>query len=121
MDAIETFRDIYSRLEIVSSIKPGDKLNTRNGTLSIDTLISRFSRTLFHNESRYTAVEYCTTVINDAHKFLGGDQSELSARLKDPLKRSAEGLKNLRATYAGDANVRGRLSALLHSVDMMLA
>ena len=121
MEQMERFRDVYTRLEVLASIQPGDKINTRSGTLSIDTVFSRLTRTLLHRESRQTCIEYCTTAINDAQLFIAQCNDEtLCMRIHDPLHRSAEGLKNLRTTYAEDAWVRGRLCALLHSVDMMV-
>lgn len=117
---MELFRDIVARLEVISSIQPGDKLNTKSGTLSLDTLLCRLERTLMHRENRSTTIEFCTHVINDVEKFLVSCKTkELRDRIQDPLSRSIDGLANLRVSYENDVYTKGKLTALIHSTEML--
>ena len=118
---MDSFRDIVARLEVIASIQPGDKLNTKSGTLALHTLLSRLERTLMHRENRSMTVEFCTHVVNDVEKFAKSRcTQELLDRIRDPLKRSIDGLANLRVSYDDDVYTKGKITALIHSIEMLL-
>lgn len=115
------FRSIYARLGVISALNAGEKLNTKDGTISSGSVIDRLWRTITNTESRASTISYCTSVVSDSEGFMNEcTDTKLKSILCEALKSSLIGLRNLQCTYGEDPNTRAQLQAIQHTIEILI-
>lgn len=121
--------DVVTSLTVLSRVQANQKLNTREGYLTVeqDTYIAHIRR-IVSSDSRTRTLDTLNTVFQEAFEILRNTH-KLYAAKKDAndaavlssvcnaLRKSLDGLSNLKKTYTDDIGVQCRLDVFSTNVE----
>ena len=115
--------DIVTSLTVLSRVKANDKLNTREGYLTIetDTYVAYLKR-IVSGDGRSRTLATLQTLFEEAFEMLRlqvstDPKSATVQTLIDALRQSKDGLLNLKKTYTDDIGVQSRLDVIGTNID----
>jgi len=115
-------RDILIRLNFLSKIKTGKKINTY-GKLSVvdsDSWIGAFMRAISH-ENRQVTLNFIISIIDLTTTAIKNfSNTEFLRILINYLYNARSGIANLSSTYQGDLEFSSSIEVCLASIDMQL-
>ena len=115
----EEYNLYIDNLKLLSSVKEGDRISIDNDKINItDGYIKIFFR-YWRSENRNTNFDFIYNFYYKIFKYVEKikyNQKELK-QLKQNLKNSMEGLKNLSLTYKEDDEINNKLESLISEIE----
>lgn len=118
----EILKDILHKLEILSEIREGQKLNLSTMTYSEGgTLWSSVERWIY-GESRSNLIFNLEKIVNQAISYIEDfkNDDDFALLLIKALYRARFGIDNLSKTYCGDPNTLAKIRVILTNIDVQL-
>lgn len=118
----EILKDILHKLEILSEIKEGQKLNLSTMTYSDSgTFWSSFERWIY-GESRSNLIFNLEKIVNQAISYIEDfkNDDDFALLLIKALYRARFGVENLSKTYSSDPNTLAKIRVILTNIDVQL-
>lgn len=123
---MESNKEVISKLKFIGKLQKGEKINIRMLYVQQDGVITQFIRT-FLQDNRSKTLSFIQDTINKSFDLITyyDKSSRLSERIMsnnliDDLKRSKNGLVNLKDTYCDDVKFCCDLETLLQLIDAKL-
>ena len=121
--------DTISKLKFIGHIQKGEKINVRYLCVQSDTFLNRLARTFFSTDNRTNAFNFIEGIVNRAFEIISltlikaplkNADKKLIQNLLNDLKKSVNGIANLRDTYADDIHYICRLDGLIEMIKSKL-
>ena len=123
---MESNKEVISKLKFIGKLQKGEKINIRMLYVQQDGVITQFIRT-FLQDNRSKTLSFIQDTINKSFDLITyyDKSTRLSERIMsnnliDDLKRSKNGLVNLKDTYCDDVIFCCDLETLLQLIDAKL-
>ena len=123
---MESNKEVISKLKFIGKLQKGEKINIRLLYVQQDGVITQFIRT-FLQDNRSKTLSFIQDTINKSFDLITyyDKSSRLSERIMsnnliEDLKRSKNGLVNLKDTYCDDVKFCCDLETLLQLIDAKL-
>ena len=123
---MESNKEVISKLKFIGKLQKGEKINVRMLYVQQDGIVTQFLRT-FLQDNRTKTLGFVQDTINKSFDLItyyekSNRLSEriMSSNLIDDLKRSKNGLVNLKDTYCDDVKFCCDLETLLQLIDAKL-
>jgi hypothetical protein len=123
---MESNKEVISKLKFIGKLQKGEKINIRMLYVQQDGVITQFIRT-FLQDNRSKTLSFIQDTINKSFDLITyyDKSTRLSERIMsnnliDDLKRSKNGLVNLKDTYCDDVKFCCDLETLLQLIDAKL-
>jgi len=123
---MESNKEVISKLKFIGKLQKGEKINVRMLYVQQDGIVTQFLRT-FLQDNRTKTLGFVQETINKSFDLITYyDKSNrlseriMSSNLIDDLKRSKNGLVNLKDTYCDDVKFCCDLETLLQLIDAKL-
>ena len=123
---MESNKEVISKLKFIGKLQKGEKINIRMLYVQQDGVITQFIRT-FLQDNRSKTLSFIQDTINKSFDLITyyDKSSRLSERIMsnnliEDLKRSKNGLVNLKDTYCDDVKFCCDLETLLQLIDAKL-
>ena len=99
------YSHVVTTLRVLSNLREGQKLTTRNGIITIDKRANGFFRWI-NGDNRRSTLLCIDAVVNEA----------ITLGLSKELKECLEGLKSLKVTYIDDESTVAHVDLILDRV-----
>ena len=119
---MDIFDNILINLRVLQSLQCHNRLDTTETLFKIHTplqWIPTWLKRWWASQTRTTDISHIQTLYQNAARILDDGHPD-SARLREYIRDSRQGLENLRTTYANDSTVVARLDVILDSVNHIL-
>lgn len=109
--------EVLVNLKVLEQIQVNQKLISRGSYLNIEyeSIIPEFIRRWRRQDNRNETIKKINLVINSALK-LKEDDNKMEDRLNPYLRKSINGLKALKETYATCCQTTARIDVIIHKV-----
>ena len=112
--------ELILSLKIIAQLRAGGRLSTRGETISVDATSGIWQAAMrwLSSESRQTNIDHISTILEGAIGQLGSrkDDDTFCARVRTELRRTTEGIRNLKMTYRGCSRSTARLDVLIENI-----
>lgn len=119
---MDIFENILINLRVLQSLQCHNRLDTTETLFKIHTplqWIPTWLKRWWASQTRTTDISRIQTLYQNAARHLEDNHPD-SARLREYIGDSRQGLENLRTTYANDSTIVARLDVILDSVNHIL-
>jgi len=125
----DTKEIISARLKFIGKIKKGEKINVRNSYPYVqqNDLATTFSRTFLSKDNRNNTLSFIRNTIDEVYnrittyREMKNSSNDLSCKLLiSDLKKSKDGISNLKYTYSDDVMFCCSIDTILESIDVKL-
>jgi hypothetical protein len=100
------YSHVVTTLRVLSNLREGQKLTTRNGIITIDKRANGFFR-WFNGDNRRSTLLCVDAVVNEA----------ITLGLTKDLKECVDGLKSLKVTYIDDESTVAHVDLILDKIN----
>lgn len=119
------YDDTISKLKFITKIKKGDKINIKNMSIYPDGFLTKILRTFISVDNRSNTFMFLKSTILQSFNLLQNllsktSNKNMSINIIEDIKRSKEGIKNLKVTYSSDIMLCCQLDFLLEEIDTKL-
>ena len=114
-------QELLIKLEFISLIQEGTKLNTNNMSfVSADSWIGAFKRA-YYQENRETTIQYINNVINSTISAINCyNESDYLRNIINSLNGAKIGIEKFQSTYRDDPKLRSKLNVCLSNIGIQL-
>lgn len=119
--------DTISKLKFIGKIQKGEKINVKHMFIQPEGLATKISRSFIHLDSRGNTLNLIKTTLNQSFTILYSlsSNSNFSGKsvcihIIEDIRKSKEGIKNLKLTYSADLMLCCQLECLLQEIDAKL-
>ena len=119
--------DTISKLKFIGKIQKGEKINVKHMFIQPEGLATKISRSFIHLDSRGNTLTLIKTTLNQSFTILYSLSSNsnfggksVCIHIIEDIKKSKEGIKNLKLTYSADLMLCCQLECLLQEIDAKL-
>lgn len=116
--------DTISKLKFIGKIQKGEKINVKHMFIQPEGLATKISRSFIHLDSRGNTLNLVKTTLNQSFTILYSLSSNSTFSNKsvcihiiEDIKKSKDGIKNLKLTYSSDVMLCCQLDCLLQEID----
>lgn len=116
--------DTISKLKFIGKIQKGEKINVKNMFIQPEGLATKISRSFINLDSRGNTLTLVKTTVTQSFNILysyltNGTQchKNLCMHIIEDIKKSKEGIKNLKITYSSDIMLCCQLDCVLEEID----
>lgn len=120
--------DTISKLKFLGKIQKGEKINVKNMFIQPEGLATRISRSFINLDSRGNTLSLVKSTITQSFNILynfltNGTVSHrnICIHIINDIRKSKEGIKNLKLTYSSDIMLCCQLDCVLQEIDAKLA
>lgn len=128
LEQMDSNKEVISRLKFISKINKGEKLNVRYMFVQQDDMATRLSRTFYNKDNRGNTLNFVRNTIDRSFEiiftYLNSDKVSERAmchNIIQDLKRSKDGLINLKDTYVMDIKFCCDMDTILEDIDAKIA
>lgn len=127
VDVLEDY--ISKNLNVIGQIQLHSKINIRNGNIYIEEQwwgVAPVKRYVM-GDNRYDTLEFIRTLIHGAFvisdriildKDINSKYLSILKRIGNDLKKSIEGINNIKDTYLSDARITSSVEVLIDNIDV---
>jgi phosphoribosylanthranilate isomerase len=115
-------QDVMVKLEFLSQITEGCKINTKDMSLSpASSWLSSIKRTITH-EDRNLTVHYINEVIRETTQIIGRyrDNNDYITIILDAFSRAKTGIENLTVTYQASPDIIANIRVMIAGIELQL-
>ena len=120
--------DIIPKLKFISKLNKGDKINVKNLYIQQNNFMDKINRTFFNIDDRTNTLIFVATTLKKGFElFLEHAESTnpfdiiLCENIVSDLKKTKNGMLNLKETYSDDIMFVCKIDALMEETDAKLA
>jgi hypothetical protein len=120
--------DTISKLKFIGKIQKGEKINVKHMFIQPEGLATRISRSFINLDSRGNTLSLVKATItqsfNILYSFLSNgtfSHRNICVHIIDDIKKSKEGIKNLKLTYSSDIMLCCQLDCVIQEIDAKIA
>ena len=107
--------EIIINLNILSTLAPNKKLNTKEIYLNVEVtnmLVPEFLKRWYRGDDRDESIKKIDLIITKALSL-----AEKNEIIKDHLTKSLKGIENLKETYSQDIQTKARLDTIIEKIN----
>jgi hypothetical protein len=116
--------DTISKLKFIGKIQKGEKINVKHMFIQPEGLATKISRSFINLDSRGNTLSLVKATItqsfNILYSFLTNgtfSHRNICVHIIDDIKKSKEGIKNLKLTYSSDIMLCCQLDCVIQEID----
>ena len=118
-------QNTISKLKFIGSIKPDEKININDLTMQPNTFLTSIIRTFFKRDNRKKTLEFIKSNIEKSFQiivyFKNDEKNQRNFQnVINDLKKSMDGIQNLKATYSKDSKFNCDLDVILQNIETEL-
>jgi hypothetical protein len=124
---MESDKEVISRLKFIGRLQKGEKINVKYMFVQPDGLITKFQRTILYQDNRQNTLSFLQNTISRAFEIINSyscsskeSQIRIGSHVISDLKKSKEGLANLKNTYLSDTKFICDIDTLVQEIDAKL-
>lgn len=120
-------KDIPALLLFISRVNEGEKIVTTNCTIhDADNYWDKLKRTIWYSENKHKTYRWVEDIINQAFSLYDSlkpstvENRKIAENILENIKKSKEGICNMKKTYSKDTYYCARLDELLTNIDIKI-
>lgn len=128
-------KDIPALLLFISRVNEGEKISTTTYTIhDADNWIDKLKRTILYSENKHKTYRWMHDIIDQGFTMYdelvvkaekepvhASEHIQFAANILENIKKSREGIRNMKKTYSKDTYYCARLDELLTNIDIKVA
>ena len=125
-------KDIPALLLLISRVNEGEKISTTTCTIhDADNWIDKIKRTLIYSENKHKTYRWMHDIIDQGFELYdeyiknaeqqpvqAAEYQKFAENILENIKKSREGIRNMKKTYSKDTYYCARLDELLRNIDI---